>query len=76
MPTVAPPPGLFTTMIGTGTSFSVWRMFWMVRAVLSTPLPGAVATMNSTGFSGRQAVAAFTVAENNVMTIAANRRAP
>src|SRR5258706_6472931 len=59
---LAPPPARLTTTIGTVTSFSVVRMFWMMRAVASTPLPGAVGTMNSTGRCGLQGAAACAAA--------------
>src|SRR5687768_17546276 len=48
------PPGLFTTLTGTVTIFSLVRILAMVRAKISLPPPAAAWTTNSMGRSGFQ----------------------
>ena len=46
------PPGLFRTLMRTGTSFSFSSMATIARASTSLPPPGPVWTMRSTGLVG------------------------
>src|SRR5262245_34972298 len=54
MPAAPPPPGLFTSATGTGTSFSSTMILWITRAIRSAPPPTANGTTNSTSLVGFQ----------------------
>src|SRR5687768_4099295 len=54
MPTAPPPPPLFTSAIGTGTSFSSTMILWTIRAIRSEPPPRPKGITNSTSLVGFQ----------------------
>ena len=54
MPAAPPPPGLFTSATGTGTSFSSVITLWITRAIRSAPPPTANGITNSTSLVGFQ----------------------
>src|SRR5688572_21065203 len=54
MPTAPPPPPLFTSAIGTGTSFSSTMILWTIRAIRSEPPPRPNGITNSTSLVGFQ----------------------
>src|SRR4026209_2894385 len=58
MPAAPPPPGLFTSATGTGTSLSSVKILWITRAIRSAPPPTANGITNSTSLVGFQPWAA------------------
>ena len=77
MPAAPPPPGLFTSATGTGTSFSSTMILWITRAIRSAPPPTANGITNSTslvGFHPCADAADVSTAGNSASNIKRNRK--